>query len=50
MISQEIYEYLTSMAPNSAAEFPKLHGVIIDKGILVQILQDGMVTFHDVKE
>ena len=52
MISQEIYEYLASSsadAGSSSAEYSKLSGVIADKGVFVQILQDGMVTFNCVE-
>jgi len=51
MISQEIYEYLTSSADSSSyTDYAKLSGLIISKGIMVQILSDGMLIFHDLGE
>ena len=39
------------MAQSSTeAEYPKLYGVIIENGVMVQIFQDGMLTFHDLQD
>ena len=35
---------------SSEAEYPKLYGVIIENGIMVQIFQDGMLTFHNLHD
>jgi hypothetical protein len=35
MISQEIYDYLSSLETNSSSEYANILGLIVDKGILV---------------
>lgn len=49
MISKEIYEYLVHSS-ESKNIYAELQGLVFDKGILVQILSDGMVLFHNLKE
>ena len=49
MITQEIYDYLASSANSSENEFAQISGIVMDKGILIQILNDGMILFHDLQ-
>lgn len=49
MISQDIYDYLVDLVTGTDVEFSKLNGVILQHGIFVQLLQDGMILFHDIK-
>lgn len=49
MITQEIYEYLVSSSTASDAQFSQINGILLKNGILIQILADGMILFHDFK-
>ena len=48
MITQDIYDYLVDLVTGTDVEFSKLNGVILQHGIFVQLLQDGMILFHDI--
>ncbi|CDW83913.1 mitogen-activated protein kinase-binding protein 1 isoform x4 [Stylonychia lemnae] len=47
MISQEIYDYLIQTQQQENQQFAQTRALIMNNGILIQILEDGMILIHD---
>eukprot|EP00347_Sterkiella_histriomuscorum_P016249 403353917 len=50
MISQEIFDYLLSSQSSEDGIFPKHIDLFIQKGLLIQIFEDGMTLIHKYEE